>query len=787
MEVSRRPRQPLSNKDNVLAGGSYADLVSKVNNQNRPMLKAFIDYMTIANRYTIVKQMWCYSTNSCIEQVITKEKQEECLSTIIPDITPAECAQIISLCKHKNYDFVVKYTNSAKSLLTEMKFDSSNLDDLKMIKNLIEKRSAMGNNNMHPFIYLLLFTFAKEAENLALDEAELKDMDIANLSLISSTLTKANISKTKFNGGGFENINLENAYLNDVTMNRCKLKHVSMENALFNGDINLEDIAVFDHVNMLGVNAFKATVNMRGLVIKNSDFSETKWNNADFSNSESYNTTFKYANLERSNLDNIKWDNVDLVGTQLGSVSLKNATISLAFPQQITASKLDIWFNHLNQRNEGSILTAIESIDNKKYNKLKLGLMHQVINWFNKHNVDISTIIGSLEQILYNNELYTADVAIGSFIVEKMLPLKLINSSSKVLNLSYLEINYFYDHIANLSEEDKSSFVEKHSSLINQLIYYAQNEYYSKYFATKIKEIYLSSKPIQEILQVQSAKYLLGVKDLSDLASVQNFIFFAKVANKPQLLIVSEDYIAKFLYYKNVSSPVEWTHLIHIKDNTVQKIVDINLSSLFKTFTVFNASYLFAQNKAKFCHFLKLLNLGYYYYNFEKATEAKRYNEQKLIDEEAQKILNSKFKEFLVQSKDDENDGSDNIASAVKLTDNHFNLIITKLELKHKPEKDQAAYFLCLAAVFATYSSSSFFGEGDNSPEALRYYGLALLNKALELYSEVAGDQSISWQNKFLGRLNEHPCTALLSAGIIQYCLTNFPDTAAEIIPTSWH
>lgn len=779
------------------------DLINKVNDLNRLELEAFIAYVTVANRYINKTNYGCFFTSCHIEQTITEEDQKSYLLKIIPDITPAEIDQIISLCKHRYplpFSKVAQYTARAEKLLTRLQLDPNNLDGLKMIEYLMEQRAARRGNKLHSSVYHLLFIFAKNTKyiedefgknekhlkdefiekrakylaNLTLDCIKLKGLTIVDLALADSTLTSVGIVGTKFQNVTFSGINLEAASLVNVVMQNCIFINVSMKSASFSGDIDLQGIK-FYRVEMVNVNALRVKVKMCGSTIDNSDFSKIIWTNADFSNSRSENTNFKGADLEASILDNIIWTNVNLVGTRLDRVSLENATIRLAFPKQITAYSLDIWFNHLNQRDEGSILTAIESIQNK-YAELKLELMHQVIGWFNEHNVDISTIIDSLE-ILYNNEIYVNDEILRNFMFKGMLPCKFVKSSSKALRLSYIEVNFIDEYITNLFEEDKSSFVVEHSSLINQLIYYAQNDGGLKNFATKLKDIYLSSKPIQEILQLEGAENWFNLE--------QDFIFF----ERSEALIVSKYYIDKFLHYKKIdnSIDIEWTHLTHIKDNQVQEIGSINLGNLFKTFTLFNAPYIFAQNKAKFCRFLELLDLGDYHDNFVKATEAKRYHEQKLINEEIQERLNKKFKKFFVQSKDEEKGDSDNIASAVRLTESHFNAIIAKLEINNKSDEEQAAYFLCLATVFARYSSSSFFGEGNNSPESLRYYGLALLNKALELYSGVAGNQSVSWQNKFLGRHGEHPCTALLADVVTQRCLNEFPETAAEIIPTPWH
>ncbi len=96
-----------------------------------------------------------------------------------------------------------------------------------------------------------------------------------------------------------------------------------------------------------------------------------------------------------------------------------------------------------------------------------------------------------------------------------------------------------------------------------------------------------------------------------------------------------------------------------------------------------------------------------------------------------------------------------------------------------------------MSGIFVKYSSSSFFGIESDSPTSIRYYALALMNKALELDENIIpayhqNNNDNNWKHKLLGINNAFTCTALLSAEILLHCKQEFPDIANTIIPPAW-
>ena len=70
--------------------------------------------------------------------------------------------------------------------------------------------------------------------------------------------------------------------------------------------------------------------------------------------------------------------------------------------------------------------------------------------------------------------------------------------------------------------------------------------------------------------------------------------------------------------------------------------------------------------------------------------------------------------------------------------------------IEEETSTNQGAWLFALASLFTKYSSKAIFGTTNNSPEALRFYSLALLNQAYALYPTMLAEVTIEDYRKRL-------------------------------------
>jgi hypothetical protein len=94
---------------------------------------------------------------------------------------------------------------------------------------------------------------------------------------------------------------------------------------------------------------------------------------------------------------------------------------------------------------------------------------------------------------------------------------------------------------------------------------------------------------------------------------------------------------------------------------------------------------------------------------------------------------------------------------------------------------------LALSTVFTRYSSSTIFGTESDSPQMLRYYAYALMEKAHNLDHTLIGqDKFNDWKDRLLGTGNAFTCTALLSDMMIAHAKEHCNGTLKKIQPSAW-
>ena len=488
----------------------------------------------------------------------------------------------------------------------------------------------------------------------------------------------------------------------------------------------------------------------------------------------------KVANLCGANLQDANLDCADLQGAKLQLLEISGANFTntifdnsatLELPESCMEN-LDSAFNHLN--NGGSILTAINSIDGSKYNEMKSNLMIQVIKYLN--NIEISTIQDALEDILYINDNYLKQPIILEFCIKKLFEQKIVNAELQAVEFKDVEIALLLDGIQSKFKTDKD-FILQNSSFINQMIYFGREITVNNELKEPLKSLEKNYLNLGEILTIKN--------QLTDDYTDDHLIFITKDLQK---LVVSKEYYQRWVLDNPMITCAASDAFWFKKDDTCCSID--NPDELFKTFKLFQSAYKYAEDRGMFFKLIEILNLGADYTNiFMKALSKKTYN-QNLTDPENQIALTNIFAKFVKNGHDILVLSGEKVLG-IELEDEHFKKIMLTYSKVTTNDTEKAKVLLCLGAVFAKYSSSRFFGTETASPSALRFYALALLNKAIKLNSEIVDKQYLKndlydWKNKLTHSKGAFDCTAVLSEIMIAEIKKKCSVVLDSILPPAW-
>lgn len=487
---------------------------------------------------------------------------------------------------------------------------------------------------------------------------------------------------------------------------------------------------------------------------------------------------FERANFGSADLRNTQWEYIDLVGANFSGAKLDGATIKLLF--HTSERNLDRYLNH--DANGYSLLMTITSIDDK-YADLKRNLIHSLLDAIDKPGViNLSPYRNNFVCLL--TPVFLGDERIKQFLTDKIIKQTIDHANSQPWTgvsknackafLNYIESTKDFDLIAN-----NGFFVQLILSSMSV------NDKEVNEQAKALYEKYLSHPSIQPITQHDffgSGDYKV---DWSDLGEANNFVLL----NAPYIMMIAKNDLASLL---NPTVDTQWDRFFLFdegykddKGNLIT-IADSNRppsDQLFKTFRIFDSPYQFAQRKEPFIQLLGLLELGQYQQNFVSALQVKGLR-KKMVDAKDQTALREIFGKVL---KTTDSDNKPLALEDYRLRAEHYAQIERQFELTDCDPKIKAQTLFALAAVFAKYSSSNFFGTEGDSPEAVRYYAYALLCKAKELDSNITtNDEFEDWKNRLFGLHNAFTCTAILSKIMIDYARKAFPDVVNSILSPAW-
>jgi hypothetical protein len=545
-----------------------------------------------------------------------------------------------------------------------------------------------------------------------------------------------------------------------------------------------EDVIVFLKSHLSGMD-----LRRRDLNLANKNLADANFNDSFLSG----------MNLSGANLCGVQMTNVELTGSNFtGAMFNGNEKITLKLPAW-NQDTLDRHLNHITNRRTGSILTAINSMDNSA-SMHKLNLMHQLIK--SLENVDTSSVNQALLDIWMKNPLYVNDEQIVTFIKEKILVSQIETTNTSELKVSgEKELQLFLDIVNSKEETVQNKFMLDNNGFFVQLLALCIGHKNSE-IKEQAVHLYHNYMNLSEMKGYKNSDTFLGNGPEGNLEEIESnlneirdinpedpaFVFFRKDEDgTTHALVVSQDMIEGML---KPDPNYEWANVTYNRNNSVTVVVEV--AEAYSPFPLFHTGYQSQLHKAAFPRLLNAFELNFTNPDNDENTVSRDYNfyfkdaldltgyKVKLTGDADQIALGKIFIPLL-----DEDKG---------VTDQHFKQIdkIFGLSKSRLSTTQQAQYLLCLSAMFVTYSSAYFFGREGESPEALRHYAAGLIIKAKTLdenvsKNNVGEDQSVDWLSRLKGQNSAFTCTAVLKTMMKQHAKEmGFSDLMGRVKPPGW-
>lgn len=440
-------------------------------------------------------------------------------------------------------------------------------------------------------------------------------------------------------------------------------------------------------------------------------------------------------------------------------------TLPLFQNENTRSQQIDHLFNHINNPQSGSILTAAHAFPDER---LRISLIEQIVKQVSNSQFrkDIIQICKEafVDILMKDQGLYLQkSLIITQFYQDYILDLAKANKSPVKFHPQEIAV------ILNIFLKNLEKYLFSHNAAMMQVIFYAQTsgnddlvEKSSTLYQRMIKQ-----EPFASIISANPILFDEGAIDYWFFSSDQKSIivldkaYFAR--NLTTDLSKSDRFFDFYCYQKNSE-----------KNAFEVVIVGQQHEKFLTTFTFINHCFHAINTASMLPKFIKSLGLKPintdeddskdeskeeifdYEHHFIESTKTKSY-QTKLIGDQHDNQLNKLFRRKIIAPYD-----QPTMNPKAKLTDAFYSNTLKIFNYKDQPDRYKA--YLCLSLAFNAfmYSSSKIFGTESASPYILREFGLAFLNKACDLdKSLVPYDTMKNWKGRALG--SEFSCTAVLA------------------------
>lgn len=609
---------------------------------------------------------------------------------------------------------------------------------------------------------------------MKLRKANFCDADLRLVDLRKADLSGANLRQANLSGANLSGINLSGAILSGANLSGANLSGSKLGGAILSG-INLSG-ANLSGVNLGGANLNK--VKLCGANLSRADLSSANLSGANLSGANLSAANLNRTILNKADLSSTNLSKVNLIGSGLNEANLDNILQEGGFimmPQgrpKWDNRTLDLYLNHINNTESGSLLTMMDSID-EQYAAVKLHMARELMATLLEEQVKLSNVALPLMDIL-SKPPYTDDTDIAAW-MSTVCETYLNDNGTRVMPQNTGLFNLSVDLFARRPERMLSlngPFIQ----IVAQGM--AENSLPEmKQKAADLYATYLRDERIKAYSDWEDFGNGEGQPDWDDRHAVNYILMSAQPATVSAMLLSPHDLESML----RPQPETQWDrfYLYSSPDNSLAMNEYPPLNTLFANeFPLFNTPYQFIEKSAKFVQLLKTLNLGDSLHKlFVSATEAK-HSKTKLVSPEKENELRSIFEPKLTYSAD---------LGRYSLTQAHYNEIINAYRLTSAPPSNKAKTLLCLAALFTKYSSSAFFGTETDSPQRLRNYAYALMEKGHNLDANIVKKEHFAlWTDKLLGLNNTFSCSAILSSDMVNHIRARFPDVLSGIMPPAW-
>lgn len=770
--------------ENILFSPIEPDLISEEQPKVKKDLAILSEKLTLDSGLGDRQDLQNKKLASLLEKLQIREAGD-CFELVEIDLTGMELPAEIDL---SNVNLMHSKLVAVKMINADLQH--SNLSSADLSK--IDLRNAKLNNA------ILKWTILTDA-NIA--NADLQDIDLMNANLKYCNLAMANLSRAHLQYADLmraklKGANLSQAFLLCSIMQRADLTAANMLNAeMSNTDLTEANLTNANLEQARGVSSILTNAKLIGADLTRAHFRSAKMQNVDFTNAsliktdlcgaDLTNANLTDANLKNANLTNVKLTNSNLSGATISLQSFINLdlqsiilhkAINLSIELKWEQNSLDRYLNHINNRETNSVLTQIASID-KMPDAAKIDMIKQIIASLTNQRVDTSAVAASLIDILAEPPFY-ADTEISNWLksvcasyIEKFNDWPMPLQKESVINLM---IDTF-QHYPDLLFSGNSAFIQT----ISQAIYKVDSAQL-KEKAIAIYEHYLKSSQIQPYVQLDDfGCYGDNKTDWSD-KNAANYILFSP--NEQGYAMMLSQNVLTGMLMPNLTGKDQVLNqfFLYQQQNNLNQ-ADYQLEDILKNkFPIFYSGYQSLLRINTFNRLLDLLDLDEKLYDLFIAVTKKAISTEKLVNPEEQiqleKLLTNKAYQVLTPIN-------------YQLTEKFYQDILNTYKLNEATDKEKAEKIFSLSAVFVKYTSSAILGTETESPNALRYFSCAMLNKAYEICPSIfdSEQQVTEWKSRLLGLEKSFSCTSLLFSEMIDHARKQFPNQLATVLPPDWY
>lgn len=659
-------------------------------------------------------------------------------------------------------------------------------------KNLFREALVSGSAEAANLIRQCGRPLSHDVSGINLSGLNLDNVNLSNCRLANADLRNANLANANLEEADLESAVLDNAVLCGANLRSCMLTSARFNRANLS-DANLSNV-------MLGYavmnDAALRNAHLSGSVMNDSSFRNADLTDAELCHCDCTNTDFSEAIFQGAELSGADLMNAQLTGADLTSAVMENITIrgtdfsgakldvdTLLLFLDADLLSLDLEFDHFN--NEDSYLTAISSIDDE-YISLKINLLHQIIDYVEavtQQNANISVPRRSFIETLGKQPELLGDARIHAF-VRQQLENEMVMADQTVALYgvvnSHLRGRALLESMQNvldsLMPEEQDRIMLEHNGFFNQLMLCHLNtqdnpqieiaqQSYEHYLALPVMEPYVLHADFGDMQEE-------GRPEWSDTASF-NLLLRERSVGREYVMMLSQDVLTRMFN----TEPECWGNHYLFVNGELQSAAEIDRTQLFtQIFPLLSGPFATIAASSRFVKLFDALQLGDYEERFRAAlSRGSAGVEDKLVDSSHQLALGETFRQVM--------DNQD----PPRLRAEHAQTLEGVFSLHNKSEQFKSAALFCLSALFCRYSSSHFFGTETESPQILRNYAYALLEKSREFNPDVMSQHQFNdWSDKLLGRNNAFTCTALLSDEMVTHARDTFPHILRGLYPPAW-